>query len=113
MTFPSYRIVRLAVLDNWQRREIGTKLVAFFEQKVEFEGCGFVGTSFGLTAPLLKFWQRQAWRCQNFNRGAVKPKLVPTKPQPSNSTFCSKNATNLVPISRRCQLSKTAKRTIR
>lgn len=53
------RIMRIAVHPAAQQRGLGTRLVQAILRQAQGDGLDFVGASFGATAELLAFWQRQ------------------------------------------------------
>jgi len=53
----SYRIQRIAVHPERQRRGLGRQMVRTVKRYAETHGADLVGTSFGATAALLRFWQ--------------------------------------------------------
>ncbi|KJZ02460.1 GNAT family N-acetyltransferase [Pseudoalteromonas piscicida] len=61
VTEKSVRIVRIAVHPDVQQQGIGRRLLAFFETTLP-EDISYIGTSFGLTAPLLSFWSQRHYQ---------------------------------------------------
>lgn len=55
------RIVRIAVHPALQRRGLGSRLIRDIVAQLVAAGCDFVGTSFGATPELLKFWNGLGW----------------------------------------------------
>ena len=55
----SLRLSRIAVHPNWQHRGIGSRLVEFIAKK---EKVDFLSVSFGYTAELARFWQKNGFR---------------------------------------------------
>ena len=56
------RIIRIAVHPALQGRGLGTRLLGFLENHSRQQHMDFIGSSFGATAELLKFWQRAGLR---------------------------------------------------
>ncbi|WP_228160634.1 tRNA(Met) cytidine acetyltransferase TmcA [Marinobacter bohaiensis] len=52
------RVVRIAVVPELRRRGIGRRLLSAATQNAQREGSDLLGTSFGVTGPLLGFWRR-------------------------------------------------------
>lgn len=50
------RILRIAVHPHLQGRGLGTRLLAALAQAAADDGCDYIGSSFGATEPLLRFW---------------------------------------------------------
>jgi tRNA(Met) cytidine acetyltransferase len=58
-TLRAARVMRIAVHPALQGRGLGTLLLEQVEQAMQRQGCDYFGASFGATAGLLRFWQRQ------------------------------------------------------
>ena len=56
-TKPLWRIMRIAVQPSLQRQQLGTKLLQAIEDLAVQQNIAYLGTSFGATAELLRFWQ--------------------------------------------------------
>ncbi len=56
------RVVRIAVLPQLQGQGLGSRLLDALVARARQEGADLVGTSFGATTPLVRFWQRAGWR---------------------------------------------------
>ena len=52
------RVMRIAVHPNLQQKGIGTKLLKFIITNEKEMGRDAIGTSFGMNAPLLSFWEK-------------------------------------------------------
>lgn len=52
------RIMRIAVLPNFQQQGIGLRLLAEIKQYAQLEAIDMLGTSFGANKPLLTFWHQ-------------------------------------------------------
>jgi tRNA(Met) cytidine acetyltransferase len=62
--FPSYRgirIVRIATHPDYQGRGIGSKALAFLEAYAKEHGFDWIGSGFGATPELLRFWFRNGY----------------------------------------------------
>ncbi|AWB68447.1 hypothetical protein C2869_19450 [Saccharobesus litoralis] len=57
-TLKGWRIVRIAIHPDMQHRGLGSQLLAFIDTACQQEKQDYLSTSFGLTLPLLKFWQK-------------------------------------------------------
>jgi len=55
------RIMRIAVHPAVRRRGLGLKLVKHITRKVAAAGYDYIGSSFGASADLMKFWARLGW----------------------------------------------------
>lgn len=68
----SSRVMRIAVHPALQGRGIGTRLVEHITLQAQRNGSDYVGSSFGATPELLRFWHRLGWRCARLSiqRGA-------------------------------------------
>jgi len=56
----SARIVRIAVAPECHSKGIGSQLLGFVEQQIKTT-CSWFGASFGATAPLVDFWQKNGF----------------------------------------------------
>ncbi|MDX3772614.1 GNAT family N-acetyltransferase [Chromatiaceae bacterium AAb-1] len=56
-TLPAARIMRIAVQPQRQQRGIGSRLLRQVIDELSVQGIELFGTSFGITMPLLNFWQ--------------------------------------------------------
>ena len=54
------RIIRIAVHPAVQQRGLGTRLLAAVVAAARNDQCDYIGSSFGATVPLLRFWARSA-----------------------------------------------------
>lgn len=61
-TTPMHRVVRLAVRADWQRRGIGTALLADASDGARAEGAALIGASFAADAGVIAFWQAAGFR---------------------------------------------------
>ncbi len=57
-TLDCERILRIAVHPQLQGRGIGTALIRHIDARTRDESCDYLGTSFGATPPLVRFWTR-------------------------------------------------------
>lgn len=53
------RVMRIAVHPALQGRGLGSQLLQQLQQDMRQRGCDYLGSSFGATVELLRFWQRQ------------------------------------------------------
>ena len=59
---PSYaRVVRIAIHPDIQQQGLGSKILTELAQHYRQQGLDFVGSSFGATADLLRFWRRNGF----------------------------------------------------
>lgn len=51
------RVVRIAIHPRLQGRGLGSRLLRHLAESAQQDGAALIGTSFGATSPLLRFWQ--------------------------------------------------------
>jgi|GEM_PF-587117 len=56
------RIMRIAIVPELQNQGVGGIFLAYIEQHAQQHSIDFIGTSFGVNQPLLKFWQQHAYK---------------------------------------------------
>ena len=59
---PSARVVRIAVHPGLQRRGLGSALLVAIAERARERGCALLGSGFGATRDLLRFWARAGFR---------------------------------------------------
>ena len=55
------RIMRIAVLPQFQQQGIGSRLLSYIQQDSKENGIDILGTSYGANEPLLNFWHKAAF----------------------------------------------------
>ena len=55
------RIMRIAIHPALQRRGLGSRLVRHITEQVRSNGTDYIGSSFGVTSDLLRFWTSLGW----------------------------------------------------
>lgn len=65
----SWRISRIAVAPNWQKKGIGKKLIATLKESAVDFGKDFLSVSFGYTPELARFWQTCGFTLVHFSQG--------------------------------------------
>lgn len=55
---PSWRVQRIITTPAWQRQGVGRQLLTHLQQQARQANIPMLSTSFGVTAPLLLFWQQ-------------------------------------------------------
>lgn len=61
ITLKLARIMRITVHPEYQRRNVGSRLLQEINTYCTMAGYDMLGTSFGLTSELLKFWQKSSY----------------------------------------------------
>lgn len=60
-TLALWRVMRISVQPALQRQRLGNQLLSRIKQAAQQAGIRYLGTSFGVTLPLLQFWQQAGY----------------------------------------------------
>ncbi|NTS75604.1 tRNA(Met) cytidine acetyltransferase [Catenovulum sp. SM1970] len=58
----NWRVVRIAVLEQFRQQHIASKLLAYIEQQANNSQISYMATSFGAAASLVNFWQQNDYQ---------------------------------------------------
>ncbi|MBF0219913.1 MAG: tRNA(Met) cytidine acetyltransferase [Gammaproteobacteria bacterium] len=61
LTLPMRRIIRIAIHPQLQRQGLGSSLLKSIIDQAARDGCAAIGTTFGVSLPLLNFWQQSGF----------------------------------------------------
>ena len=58
-----WRVMRIAVQSDWQRKKIATRLIRYIEEQATDASIDILGTSFALTKEVIQFWYQLNFKC--------------------------------------------------